>query len=92
MTVAGDGAVALDGDRSIGAAVDRARFTVPYRIRSAYWKRYGGMDRELDSRELVAVEAKLATGNEYVRSYRCRGHFFGGSAAPQAANRFGDCR
>jgi len=92
VTVAGDGAFALDGDRSIGLAVDRVRFTVPYRIRSAYWKRYGGMDRELDSREIVAVEAKLARENEYVKSYQCRGHFFGGSATAQTANQFGSCR
>lgn len=92
VTAAGDGPFALDGDRSIGLAVDRVRFTLPYRIRSVYWKRYGGLDRELDSRETVAVEAKLAGENEYVKSYRCRGHFFGGSSAAQAANRFGSCR
>ena len=92
VTVAGDGPFALDGDRSVGFAVDRVRFTVPYRIRTAYWKRYGGMDRELDTREFVAASAKLAGENEYVKSYRCRGHFFAGSSTAQAANRFGSCR
>lgn len=92
VTSTGDGPFALDGDRSIGLAVDRVRFTLPYRVRSAYWRRYGGMDRELDSRDLDAVEAKLAGENAYVKSYRCRGHFFGGSSAAQAANHFGSCR
>lgn len=91
VTADGGGPHALDGDRSLGDGVDRLRYTVPYRIRSAYWKRYGGMDRELDSRELDPVSARLAGENAYVKSYRCRGHFFGGSSSAQTANRFGSC-
>jgi hypothetical protein len=82
----------LGGDRSLGEGVDRVRYTVPYRIRSSYWRRYGGMDRELRSARLDPVQAKLAADNEYVKSYRCRGHFFAGSSAPQSPNRFGSCR
>jgi hypothetical protein len=91
VTSAGDGSMPLDGDRSLGDGVDRLRYTVPYRIRSAYWKRSGGMDRELGSREIDPVAERLAGDNAYVRSYRCRGHFFGGSSTPQAPNRFGSC-
>jgi hypothetical protein len=92
VTSAGERPLTLDGDRSLGEGVDRVRFTVPYRIRTTYWRRYGGMDRELDAREFDPVQARLAGENAYVKSYRCRGHFFGGSTTPQAANRFGSCR
>ncbi|HYY52552.1 MAG TPA: TadE/TadG family type IV pilus assembly protein [Myxococcales bacterium] len=82
----------LDGDSSIGDRVDRARYTVPYRIRTTYWARYGGMDRELESARLDAVDPRIAAENEYVKTYRCRGHFFGGSQKAQTANAFGGCK
>ena len=87
----GDRPVAIDEDSTIGDHVDRSRYTVPYRVHTAYWKRSGGMDRELESRELEAVPDRLARENEYVRTYRCRGHFFAGSRRPQTAHSFGTC-
>jgi hypothetical protein len=84
--------LALDEDSAVGEYVDRSRYTVPYRIQTAYWRRSGGMDRELESRELEAVPERLARENGYVRTYRCRGHFFAGSRRAQSANDFGSCR
>lgn len=82
----------LDGEHSIGDRVDRTRYTVPYRIQSTYWRRYGGMDRELASAELAPVDPRLAAGNGYVKTYRCRGHFFAGSTKAQVANSYRGCR
>ena len=82
----------LDGEHSIGGGVDRTRYTVPYRIRTTYWARYGGMDRELDDARLDAVDPRIVAENGYVKTYRCRGHFFGGSQKAQTANAFGGCR
>ena len=81
----------LDGDGSLGEGVDGPRYTVPYRIRTRYWRRPGGMDRELDEAALEPVKPQLALENGYVRTYRCRGHFFGGSRAAQKPNQFGSC-
>jgi hypothetical protein len=92
LTTSGAAPRHLDGEHSIGDRVDRTRYTVPYRIQSTYWKRCGGMDRELDSVELATVDPRLATQNGYVRTYRCRGHFFAGSAKAQVANSYRGCR
>ena len=92
VTSAVDKPAFLGGDRSLGDGVDRLRYTLPYRIRSSWWKRYGGMDRELHSARLEPVEPRLAAENAYVKSYRCRGHFFAGSSVAQAQGRFGSCR
>jgi len=89
---AGKWPVAIDEDSTIGDHVDRSRYTVPYRVHTAYWRRSGGMDRELESRELEAVPDRLTQENEYVRTYRCRGHFFAGSREAQVASSFGSCR
>jgi hypothetical protein len=82
----------LEDEHSIGNRIDRARYTVPYRIRTAYWTRYGGMDRELDSPRLAPVDPRIAAENGYVKTYRCRGHFFGGAQKAQSAGSFGQCR
>ena len=86
------GTRSLDDDHSVGGGIDRTRYTVPYRIRTAYWNHYGGMDRELESPRLVPVDPRIAADNAYVRTYRCRGHFFGGAQRAQSARSFGDCR
>ncbi len=83
--------IGLDGEQSVGEGVDRTRYTVPYRINTAWWRRSGGLDRELETTQLEPAQAQLATDNEYVKSYRCRGHFFGGSRKAQRANSFGSC-
>jgi hypothetical protein len=49
------------------------------------------MDRELDEAALEPVKPRLALENGYVRTYRCRGHFFGGSRTAQKPNQFGSC-
>jgi len=92
VTTSGSAPRYLDGEHSIGERVDRTRYTVPYRIQSTYWRRYGGMDRELDSAELAPVDPRLAAGNGYVKTYRCRGHFFAGSTKAQVANSYRGCR
>jgi len=92
VTTSGAAPRYLDGEHSIGDRVDRTRYTVPYRIQSTYWRRYGGMNRELDSAELAPVDPRLASGNGYVKSYRCRGHFFAGSTKAQVANSYRGCR
>jgi hypothetical protein len=81
----------LDGDGSLGEGIDRPRYTVPYRIRTRYWTKPGGMDRELDEAALELVKPQQALENGYVRTYRCRGHFFGGSRTAQKPNQFGSC-
>jgi hypothetical protein len=92
VTSAGASPRFIDDAHGIGDRVDRTRYTVPYRIHTSWWRRSGGVARELDSRELQGVKAQLATENEYVRSYRCRGHFFGGSRRAQRPGVFGSCR
>jgi hypothetical protein len=92
VTSAGPSPVELDNEHSVGDRIDRTRYTVPFRINTPYWKRAGGIDRELDSAHLQEVKQRLSTDNDYVRTYRCRGHFFGGSRKAQRANDFGSCR
>jgi hypothetical protein len=92
VTTSGAAPRYLDGEHGIGDRVDRTRYTVPYRIQSTYWKRYGGIDRELDSRELEPVDPRLSAANGYVKTYRCRGHFFGGSTKAQVPGSYRGCR
>src|SRR5205814_10508582 len=47
----------LDYSGSVGDGIDRTRYTVPYKINTVYWKRYGGMDRDLEKRQLDPVKA-----------------------------------
>jgi hypothetical protein len=91
VTTAQSSARPLDEAHGVGDGVDRTRYTLPYRIQTAYWRRPGGVGRELDSRELQPIDPRLATENEYVKSYRCRGHFFGGSRTAQRPNAWGSC-
>jgi hypothetical protein len=61
---------------------DVTRYTVPYRINSQYWLAPGGTDGGWTPR-LSPLPARLAAGNEYVESWRCRGYFFAGSVRAQ---------
>jgi len=92
VTTAGDAPRFIDGEHGIGDGTDRTRYTVPYRINTAWWRQPGGVDRELGSSRIAPVKAGLAKENAYVKSYRCRGHFFGGSRAAQRAGDYGSCR
>jgi len=38
------------------------------------------------------VDPRIAAENGYVKTYRCRGHFFGGSQKAQTAKAFGGCK
>ncbi len=92
VTTAGAGASAVDEDQVLGDGADLPRYTLPYRIRSRWWKRYGGMDLTLRSPQLEPVPRELSDGNAYVQTYRCRGHFFLGSRTAQSAPPLGSCR
>jgi hypothetical protein len=92
VTTAGSSPICLDDEHSVGDGIDRTRYTVPYRINTEYWTRSGGLDRELEAGQVEHVKPHLATDNGYVNTYRCRGHFFGGSRRAQLPNSFGNCR
>ena len=84
-----------DDTTTLGANVDRTRYTLPYRINTQYWTQSGGTnsgDKTGQSALLAKPKAKLATNNEYVLSYRCRGHYFAGSQRgqePDKSRRYG---
>jgi hypothetical protein len=83
VTSAGSSARTLDSDHSVGNGIDRTRYTLPYRINTQYWTRYGGLNRDLSGRQMASVTARIAQDNEYVRTYNCRGHYFAASNRPQ---------
>ena len=63
-------------------AADATRSTVPYRITSRYWRASGGT--ETGSRpSWSALPARVATSNQYVEAWSCRGYFFAGSTRAQ---------
>ena len=84
-----------DDTTTLGANVDRTRYTLPYRINTQYWTQSGGTssgDKTGQSALLARPKARLATTNEYVLSYRCRGHYFAGSQRgqePDQSRRYG---
>jgi len=61
---------------------DVTRNTVPHTINSQYWRSSGGTEGG-SAPSLSPLPARLATANQYVQSWNCRGHFFAGSTAPQ---------
>jgi hypothetical protein len=73
----------MDNFSTMGDGVDRTRYTVPYRINSTYWRQSGGTDTLGQASRLDRVNTQLATQNDYVNSYACRGHFFAGSIRAQ---------
>lgn len=84
-------------DDAMGKKVDRTRYTVPFKINSAYWTSAGGVsDGMSEDASLQELPASIATGNESVKSWMCRGHFFAGSQGPQVSDvskRYGsDCQ
>jgi hypothetical protein len=72
--------------------VDRSRYTVPYQINSQYWGKGtwglngdGGTDSgNQTSAYLTALPPAIAKNNQYVASWKCRGHYFLGSQKAQA--------
>lgn len=95
LRTSGSAAASPDDSNTLGSNVDRTRYTLPYRINSDYWKQSGGTssgDRTGQSAQLSKVGARLATTNDYVLTYRCRGHYFSGSQRgqePSAKKRYG---
>ena len=77
----------LDDDASMGDHVDRSRYTIPYRINTEYWRESGGAVQDATSAQLTAVSPRIATQNEYVKTWHCRGHFFAGGTKPQESDR-----
>src|SRR6267378_6722245 len=65
VTTAGDAPRFIDGEHGIGDGTDRTRYTVPYRINTAWWRQPGGVDRELGSSRIAPVKAGLAKENAY---------------------------
>ena len=68
---------------SMGDGVDRSRYTIPYRINTQYWTESGGTDQKAEGRNLRTVAANLASNNDYVKTWQCRGHYFAGSIKAQ---------
>jgi hypothetical protein len=78
----------LGDDDAMGSRVDRTRYTVPFRINSAYWTKDGGVnDPQAAGASLQVLPPSMATDNESVRSWNCRGHFFAGAQTAQETDR-----
>jgi len=95
LRIAGTSPAYPDDTVTLGARVDRTRYTLPYRINTEYWTQSGGTssgDKTGKSAQLSKPKAKLSTTNDYVLTYRCRGHYFAGSQRGQessAGKRYG---
>jgi len=61
---------------------DATRNTVPHGINSQYWRASGGTAGG-STRSLSPLPARLATANEYVQAWNCRGPFFAGAVGAQ---------
>src|SRR5205823_9026702 len=61
---------------------DATRSTVPHGISSRYWHSSGGAPGGPIA-TVSSLPARLATANEYVQSWNCRGSFFAGAAIAQ---------
>jgi hypothetical protein len=78
----------LGDDDAMGSRVDRTRYTVPFRINSSWWTNDGGVSEpQAVSASLQALPPSMATDNESVRSWNCRGHFFAGAQTAQETDR-----
>jgi hypothetical protein len=74
----------LAEDDALGKNVDRTRYTVPFRINSEYWTSPGGVaEAAAETPSLTPLPNALATQNESVASWNCRGHFFAGAQTAQ---------
>jgi hypothetical protein len=74
----------LDGDHAFTPGEDGTRYTVPYKINTRYWRRSGGADADnWQGSYTLALPNVLATKNDYVIAWECRGHYFAGSRQPE---------
>jgi hypothetical protein len=62
---------------------DPSRWTVPYKINSTYFTDDGGNDKNIGKVKRKPVKPNITTNNEYVKTYRCRGHYFAGGVNAQ---------
>jgi hypothetical protein len=81
----------VDEYKGMGAGSDQSRYTVPYRINTKYWTRNGGTNWNSGSMisagsNVSPVAASIATKNNYVKTYACRGHFFAGATQAQISD------
>lgn len=68
---------------TLGPQVDRTRYTLPFHINTAYWRRSGGTDDLGASAQLQPARSQVTFDNQYAQTYHCRGHYFAGSTVPQ---------
>lgn len=74
-------------DDAMGKQVDRTRYTVPFKINSAYWTKPGGVSDEMaEDASLQDLPASISTENQSVKSWTCRGHFFAGAQSAQVSD------
>jgi hypothetical protein len=77
----------LGGEHAFTDREDGTRYTVPYKVNTQYWTQSGGAaSSDWGSRATSAMPARIATGNDYVVAWRCRGHYFAGSRIPEEAD------
>jgi hypothetical protein len=80
--VVSHGAKRLTGLDAFTDGEDVTRNTVPHTLSSQYWRSSGGTEGG-SVPSLSPLPARLATANQYVQAWRCRGRFFAGSTASQ---------
>lgn len=91
LTSSRNSPVTMANNDSMGDRVDRSRYTIPYRINTAYWTESGGTVEKAEGAKLRNVASNIATNNDYVKTWQCRGHYFAGATKPQetvADNRY----
>lgn len=84
--VVSEGPRRLTGLDAFTEGEDATRSTVPHSINGQYWRASGGTDGG-SNRSVSPLPARLATGNQYVQAWNCRGRFFAGSIAAQEPDR-----
>ncbi|MFL5312266.1 MAG: hypothetical protein ACJ79H_17680, partial [Myxococcales bacterium] len=75
----------LTGLHAYTEGEDVTRHTVPHGINSRYWRASGGTDGGVRP-SLSPLPARLASANQSVQAWSCRGSFFAGSAVAQEAD------
>jgi len=65
------------------AGQDQTRYTVPYIINSQYFTDNGGGDRDVFNNKRKSLKNAISRTNDYVKTYQCRGHFFGGGVSSE---------
>ncbi len=82
----GTAASVNDDTNGVSGGADRSRYTVPYRINTQYWSANGGTPASTEGASATPVPVNYSTGNNYVKVYGCRGHYFAGARTAQVTN------